>query len=89
MNKLPSNTQVLKVAQKILENTSNWLIQQGSTVEMIDFSPPVLPGTFSETLLISTWMDKFEYKWQYDNSTQILQSAVFPSFSCIKLTTTG
>lgn len=40
MNKLSSNTQVLKVAQEILENTSNWLIQQGSTVEMIDFSPP-------------------------------------------------
>lgn len=63
---------MLQVAQKILENTSNWLIQQGSTVEVIDFSLPDLPLTFSESLLIGTWMDKFEYKWQYDNSTQIL-----------------
>ena len=80
---------MLEVAQKILENTSNWLIQQGSTVEMIDFGLPDLHLTFSETLLIGTRMDKFEYKWQYDNSTQIPQSNVFPSFSSIKLTATG
>lgn len=63
---------MLEVAQKTLKNTSNWLIQQGSTVEMIDFSLPDLPLTFSETLLMGTWMDKFEYQWQYDNSIQIL-----------------
>jgi len=56
---------------------------------MIDFGLPDLHLTFSETLLIGTRMDKFEYKWQYDNSTQIPQSNVFPSFSSIKLTATG
>lgn len=50
LNIRSSNTQVLQVAQKILENTSNWLIQQGSTVEMIDFSLPDLPLTSSETV---------------------------------------
>lgn len=63
---------MLEVAQKTLKNTSNWLIQQGSTVEMIDFSLPDLPLTFSETLLMGTWMDKFEYQWQYDNSIRTL-----------------
>lgn len=63
---------MLEVAQKTLKNTSNWLIQQGSTVEMIDFSLPDLPLTFSETLLMGTWMDKFEYQWQYGNSVQTL-----------------
>lgn len=61
---------MLEVAQKILENISNWLIQQGSTMEMIDFSLPDLPLTFLEPLL-STWMEKFKYKWQYNNSIQI------------------
>lgn len=63
---------MLEVAQKTLKNTSNWLIQQGSTVEMIDFSLPDLPLTFSETLLMGNWMDKFEYQWQYDNSIRTL-----------------
>lgn len=51
---------MLEVAQKILENTSNWLIQQGSTMEMIDFRLPDLPLTFLETPLMGTWMEKIK-----------------------------
>lgn len=49
---------MVEVAQKILENTSNWLIQQDSTMEMIDFSLPDLPLTFLNPLLMGIWMEK-------------------------------